>query len=41
MDYNFESIKLVNRNNKLVKRYKENKKLRNRFKKLIKKVVKR
>lgn len=41
MDYNFGSINLVNRNNKLVKRYKENKKLRNRFKKLIKKVVKR
>lgn len=39
--YNFESTDLVNKNNNLVRRFRENKKLKNRFKKLIKKVVKR
>lgn len=41
MNYNFESINLVNSNNKLTIRDKENKKLKNKFKRLIKKVVKR
>ena len=41
MEYNFESTNLVNSNNRLVKRYRENKKLKNKFKKLIKKVVRK
>lgn len=41
MNYNFESINLVNSNNELTIRDKENKKLKNKFKRLIKKVVKR
>lgn len=41
MNYNFESINLVNSNNRLTVRDKEDKKLKNKFKRLIKKVVKR
>lgn len=41
MEYNFESVKLTNKNNKLMRKIKESKKLKNRFKKIIKKVVKR
>lgn len=41
MEHNFESIDLVNKNNKLARVYKEDKKLKNKFKRLIKKVVKR
>lgn len=41
MEYNFESINIVNKNNNLVRRFRENKKLKNRFKKLIKKVVRK
>ena len=41
MNYNFESADLVNSNNKLVKKYRESRKLKNRFKKLIKKVVRK
>lgn len=41
MEYNFESVKLTNKNNNLVKKIKESKKLKNRFKKIIKKAVKR
>lgn len=39
MEHNFESIDLVNKNNKLARRYRESRKLKNKFKKLIKKVV--
>lgn len=38
MEYNFESIKLTNKNNKLMK---ESKRFKNKVKKIIKKVVKR
>lgn len=41
MEYNFESINIVNKNNNLVRRFRGNKKLKNRFKKLIKKVVRK
>lgn len=41
MEYNFESVKLTNKNNNLVKKIKESKRFKNRFKKIIKKVVKR
>lgn len=41
MEYNFESIKLVNENERLTKKIKESKKLKNRIKKIIKKVVNR
>lgn len=41
MKYNFESIKLVNENERLTKKIKEGKKLKNRIKKIIKKVVNR
>lgn len=41
MEYNFESVKLTNKNNKLMRKIKESKKLKNRFKKIIKKAVKR
>ncbi len=43
MEYNYESVKLVNKNEKAVKRNIkniENKKLKNRVKRLIKRVVK-
>ena len=43
MEYNYESVKLVNKNEKEIKKnikITENKKLKNRVKKLIKKVVK-
>ena len=39
MEYNFESIKLTNKNNKLMKKIKESKRFKNRNKKIIKKVV--
>lgn len=39
MEHNFESIDLVNKNNKLVRRCRESRKLKNKFKKLIRKVV--
>lgn len=41
MKYNFESIKLVNENERLTKKIKEGKKFKNRIKKIIKKVVNR
>ena len=41
MEYNFESVKLTNKNNKLMRKIKESKKFKNRIKKIIKKVVKR
>lgn len=41
MEYNFESVKLTNKNNKLMKKIRESKKFKNRVKKIIKKVVKR
>lgn len=41
MEYNFESVKLTNKNNKLMRKIKESKKFKNRVKKIIKKVVKR
>lgn len=41
MEYNFESIKLTNKNNKLMKKIKESKRFKNKVKKIIKKVVKR
>lgn len=41
MEYNFESVKLTNKNNKLMRKIKENKKFKNRVKKIIKKAVKR
>lgn len=40
MEYNFESIKLTNKNNKLMKKIKESKRFKNKIKKIIKKVVK-
>ena len=39
MKYNFDSIKLVNQNEMLVKKFKEGKKFKNKFKKLIRKVI--
>ena len=41
MEYNFESVKLVNKNERLVKKIKESKKLKNRIKRVVKKVVKK
>lgn len=41
MEYNFESVKLTNKNNKLMRKIKESKKFKNRIKKIIKKAVKR
>lgn len=41
MEYNFESIELVNKNGRLMKKIRESKKFKNRVKKIIKKVVKR
>lgn len=41
MEYNFESVKLTNNNNKLIRKNKENKKLKNKIKRIVKKVVKR
>lgn len=41
MEYNFESVKLTNKNNNLVKKIKESKRFKNKIKKIIKKVVKR
>lgn len=41
MEYNFESVKLTNKNNKLMRKIKESKRFKNRFKKIIKKAVKR
>ena len=41
MEYNFESIKLTNENEKLVRKTKENKKFKNRLKRIIKRIVKR
>lgn len=41
MKYNFESIKLVNENERLVRKNKENRKFKNKVKKIIKKVAKR
>lgn len=41
MEYNFESVKLTNKNNKLMRKIKESKKFKNRVKKIIKKAVKR
>lgn len=39
MKYNFDSIKLVNQNEILIKELKENKKFKNKFKKLVRKVI--
>lgn len=39
MEYNFESVKLTNKNNKLVIKIKESKKLKNRVKRALKKVM--
>jgi hypothetical protein len=39
MKYNFESIKLVNENERLMKKIKESKKLKNRVKRALKKVM--
>lgn len=41
MKYNFESIKLVNENERLTKKIKESKKLKNKIRRIIKKMVKR
>ena len=41
MEYNFESVKLTNKNNKLMRKIKESKKFKNRVKRIIKKAVKR
>ena len=39
MEYNFESIKLTNENEKIVRKTKENKKFKNRIKRAVKKVI--
>lgn len=39
MEYNFESVKLTNKNNKLVRKINESKKLKNRIKRVVKKVI--
>jgi len=41
MEYNFESIELVNKNGRLMKKIRESKKLKNKIKRIVKKVVKR
>lgn len=41
MKYNFESIKLVNENERLVRKNRESKKFKNRVRKIVKKVAKR
>lgn len=39
MEYNFESIKLTNKNNKLMRKIKESKRFKNRIKRAVKKVI--
>ena len=39
MEYNFESVKLTNKNNKLMKKIKESKRFKNRIKRVVKKVI--